>query len=180
MKVDLAILGAPNFLWDALNALKTYTKACTLFTCRKNKSLLSITYGSLVPLKIRFRKECRFDSGHPHHRVDIAVAKAVISRHHHCNLIAKRLLGEGTVPGLRVRRACVGTSHAPRFGNGPDGRFLRGVTMTGQGKEPSERNGTMLATGNRGSGGGHWPGPLFPVPAGERCGCAGSRCDHCH
>ena len=52
MKVDLAILGTPNFLWDVFNALKTYTKACTFFTCRKNKSLYSITYASLVPLKM--------------------------------------------------------------------------------------------------------------------------------
>ena len=76
MNADLAILGAPNFLWDALNALKTCTKAYTFFNCWKNKSLLSITYGSIAPLKIEFCKECPFESdrGHhhrPHHRTKI-------------------------------------------------------------------------------------------------------------
>ena len=47
---------------------ETCTKSYTVFVCLHRSIVITMIYGSLAPLKIPFRKECRFDPDHPHHR----------------------------------------------------------------------------------------------------------------
>ncbi len=49
--------------------IQTYTNPYTVFGCGQKHVVLSTLYGSLAALKMRFRKECWFESGQGHHLV---------------------------------------------------------------------------------------------------------------
>ena len=73
------VLNVITALNQSLRCPKTYTKPYTFFACVNYYSLLSDIYVSSVPLKMRFRKECPFESGQGHHFLFILIANPFAS-----------------------------------------------------------------------------------------------------
>ena len=80
--------------------LYTYTKSYTLSVLRLIQRLISMHYGSLVPLKIEFCKECPFESDRGHYmpRTKAGVVELVDAR----NSKSRSAKSVGSIPTVHT------------------------------------------------------------------------------